>query len=89
MKPTKCTLLFSIFITISLHISGNYVSIIRRTYCIYATLIFFTPSGLLVGMRVSSKLADQTANHNRVKNTSAAVDTVSFPDDGHIVARNM
>ena len=41
-KPTKCTLLLSIFISISLHVSGNYAPIIRRTYCIYATLVFFT-----------------------------------------------
>ena len=41
-KPKKCTLILSIFISTSLHISGNYVSIIRRTYFIYATLILFT-----------------------------------------------
>ena len=55
MKPTGCTLLLSIFISTSLHVSGDYVPIIRRTYCIYATLVFFTLygwlSGLLVGMR--------------------------------------
>ena len=48
-------------------------TIIRRTYCIYATLVFFTLygwlSGLLVGM--------------------CCMDTVSSPDDGHIVAQNM
>jgi len=38
MKPTRCTLLLSIFISTSVHVSDNYVSIIRRTYCIYATL---------------------------------------------------
>ena len=31
MKPTRCALLLSIFISTSLHVSGNYVSIIRRT----------------------------------------------------------
>jgi len=41
MKPTRCALLLSIFISTSLHVSGNCVSIIRRTYCIYATLVFF------------------------------------------------
>jgi hypothetical protein len=35
MKPTRCTLLLSIFIATSVHVSGNYVPIIRRTYCIY------------------------------------------------------
>ena len=42
MKPIKCTLIVSIFISTSLHVSGNYVPIIRRTYCIYTTLVFFT-----------------------------------------------
>ena len=39
MKPTRCTLLLSIFISTSLHVSGNYVPIIRRNYCIYGTLV--------------------------------------------------
>ena len=42
MKPTRCTLLLSIFISTSLHVSGNYVPIVRRIYCICATLVFFT-----------------------------------------------
>ena len=47
IKPTRCTLLLSIFISNSVHVSGNYVPIIRRTYCIYATLVFFTVYGWL------------------------------------------
>jgi len=58
MKPTRLTLLLGIFISTSLHVSGNCVPIISRTYCIYATLVFFTLygwlSGLLVGMRLVS-----------------------------------
>ena len=54
IKPTRWTIFLSIFSSTSLHVSGNYVPIIRRTYCIYATLVFFTLygwlSGLLVGM---------------------------------------
>jgi len=42
MKPTRCTLLLSTFSSTSLHVSGNYVPIIRRTYCIYVTLVLFT-----------------------------------------------
>jgi len=38
MQPTRCTILLSIFISTSLHVSGNYVPISRETYCIYATL---------------------------------------------------
>ena len=45
MKPTRCTLLLRIFTSTSLHVSGNYVPIIRRTSCISATLVFFTFMG--------------------------------------------
>jgi len=68
MKPTRCTLVFSIFISTSEHVSGNYLPIIRRTYCIYASLVFFTLyrwlSNLVVRMRSaqnSSQPAEQTA----------------------------
>ena len=58
MKPTRCTLLLSIFISTSLHVSGNCVPVIRRTCCIYAKLVFFTVygclSGLFVGMGLQS-----------------------------------
>ena len=50
MKPTRCTLFLSIFISNSLHVSGNYVPIIRGTCCIYATLVFFTLYGCLSGV---------------------------------------
>ena len=58
MKPTRCTLLLSIFISTSVHVSGNYVPIIRRTYCIYATLVFFTLYGWLSGLLVGMRLGD-------------------------------
>ena len=41
MKPNRCTLILSIFISTSLHVSSNYLPIIRRTYRIYATQVFF------------------------------------------------
>jgi len=92
MKPTRCTLLLSIFISPSLHVSGNYVPIIRRTYCIYMTLVFFILygglSGLLVGMRSHpNQRSRQPPTQN--KKYQCRIDTVSSPDDGHIVARNM
>ena len=63
----------SIFISNFLHVSGNYVPIIRGTYCIYATL-----SGL------------QTRQPPiRSEKYQCRIDTVSSPDDGHTVARNM
>ena len=67
-----CTLLLSIFISTSLHVSGNYVPIIRRTYCIYATLS---------GLQTRQPLIQSEKYQCRI-------DTVSSPDDGHIVTRN-
>jgi hypothetical protein len=44
------TLLLSIFISTSVRVSSNYVPIIRRTYCIYVTLVCFTLYGWLSGL---------------------------------------
>jgi hypothetical protein len=44
-------LLLGIFTSTSVHVSGNCVPIIRRTYCIYATLVFFTLYGWLSGLQ--------------------------------------
>jgi len=69
MKPTRCILLLSVFISTFLHVSGNYLPTIRRTCCIYATLVFFPLygwlSGLLVGMRLQP--ADQVTTHTEQK----------------------
>ena len=137
MKPTSCTLFLSIFISTFLHVSGNYVPIIKRTYCIYATLVFFTQSHPYQQTRqppslipthqtatqshpnqhtrqppsliptntphshpVSSQPTHQTATqshpnqHTRqtpiqCEKYQCHTDTVSSPDDGHIVVRNM
>ena len=68
MKPIRCTLLLCIFISASLHVSGNYVPIIRRTYCMYETLVFFTLYGWL-----SDLLVDIPDSHPyRMKITSVA-----------------
>ena len=53
MKPSRSTLLLSVFISTSVHVSDNYVPIVRRTYCIYATLVFFTLYGWLSGLQTS------------------------------------
>ena len=55
-KTNTCTLILSIFISISLHVSDNSMSIIRRTYCIYGTLVFFTVYGWLSGLLVRMRL---------------------------------
>jgi len=49
IKPIRCTLPPSIFISASLHVSSNCVPIIRGTYCICATLVFCTLYGWLSG----------------------------------------
>jgi len=54
------------------------VPIIRRTYCIYATLIFFTLYGWLSGLR-TRQVPIQTEKYQ------CRIDTVSISDDGHIV----
>jgi hypothetical protein len=68
MKPTTCTLILSVFISTSVHISGNYVPIISKTYCIYATLVFFTRYVWLSGLGwVAVWSADQPATHTERK----------------------
>ena len=82
MKPARCTLLLGIFVSTSVHVSGNYMPIIRRIYCIYATLVFFTLYGWLSGLQTRQPPIQSEKYQCRI-------DTVSSPDDGHIVARNM
>jgi len=53
MKPARFALPPGIFISTFLHVSDNYVSIIRRTYCNYATLVFFTLYEWLSGLQTS------------------------------------
>ena len=79
MKPSRFTLLISIFISTSLHVSGDGVTIIKRTYCVYVTLVFFTVYGWLSGLQTR-----QPATH-----TQCHIDKVVSPDYGHTVARNM
>ena len=83
MKPARCTLLLSIFISTFLHVWGNYVPIIRRTYCIYAKLVFFILYRWLSGLLQTRQPPIQSE-----KNQCHIV-TVSSPDDWHIVARHM
>ena len=78
MKPIRLTLLLSVFISTSLRVSGNYyVSIIRRTYSIYAALVFFILYGwlsdLLVVMR--QPLIQSEKYHCRVDKVLLMMDT--------------
>jgi hypothetical protein len=69
MKPTTCTLLLSIFISTSVHVSGNYVPIIKRTYCIYVTLVFFVLCVWLSGLLHLKKII-QGCTVNKTKKAS-------------------
>ena len=82
MKPTRFTLLLSIFISTSLHVSGNCVPINRKTYFIDATLVFFVLYGWLSGLQAGQPPIQSEKYQCRI-------DTVSSADDGYIVARNM
>ena len=89
-KLFKCSqIVFNIFISTSLHVSGNYAPIIRRTYCIYATLVFFTLYEWLSGRDVSHP--DQPTRQPPIQSAKyqCRIDTVSSPDDGYTVVRNM
>ena len=71
-----------------LHVSGNYVHIIRRNYCINATL------GICHSVWMTDWFAGwgsyiPDSHPHRVANTRCRIDTVISPDDGHIVGRNM
>jgi hypothetical protein len=68
MKPTSCTLLLSIFISTSVHVSGTFVLIISRIYSIYATPVFFTLYGCLSGLQTRRPVR----RPHRVKNTGVA-----------------
>jgi len=57
----------------SLHVSGNHVPIIRRNYCIYATLVFVTLYGWCLVCWLEFHSNQQTRRHPyRVTNTSVA-----------------
>ena len=85
MKPTVCTLLLSIFISTSLHVSGNYVPIDRRIYCIYATLVFVTVYGWLSGLQTrqppdcSLNPTSRPDSHQTAVSTQPADQTATRP----------
>ena len=60
----------------SIHVSGDYVPIIRRNNCMYATL------GTCYSVWMTLWYAYQTVRQCRIN-------TVVSPDNGHIFSRNM
>jgi len=90
MEPTRFTLLLSIFISTSLHVSGNYVPVIRRTYCIYAGIYHSVRVDVWsAGWDETSLIPTSRPNSHPYRVRKTSIDTVSSSDDGHIVARNM
>jgi len=69
------------YIYFSLHVSGDYVLIIKRYNCIYATLGICHSAWMTVWCAES--------HPHRVTNTKCRIDRVISPDVGHIVTRNM
>ena len=67
----------------SLHVSGNYVPIIRRKYRTYAI-----PGKVSAGRNEIPPCIPDSHLY-RVTNMRCRIGTVFSPDDGHIVARNM
>jgi len=62
----------------SLHVFGDYVPIIRRNTCIYATLS---------GTQGAPCIPD--SHPYGITSTKGSINTVISPDNGHIDARNM
>jgi len=67
---------------------GDYVPIIRRNNCIYATLGICHCVWMTVWYAGYASCISDSHPH-RVTNTKCRIDAVVSPDDGHIVARNM
>jgi len=72
----------------SLHVSCDYVPIIRRNNCIYATL-GNCYSVWMSGMQGGIPPCIPDSDPHRVTSTKCCINSVVSPDDGHIVARNM
>jgi len=69
----------------SVHVSGHYVSIIRRNNCIYATLgVYYS-----VWVTVWYARCIPDSHPHRITSTKCRINTTVSPEDGHIVARNM
>ena len=71
-----------------LHVSSDYVSIIKRNNCIFATLGICHFAWMTVWYAECTPCIPDSYPH-RITSTKCLIDTVISPDDGHIVARNM
>ena len=73
----------------SLRVSGDYVPIIRRNNCVYATLGTSYSVWMTVWYAGWILACIPDSHPHRVTNTKCRIDTVISADDGHTVARNM
>ena len=85
----KINIKFSYYIYFfSRHVSADYVPIIRRNNCIYAT--FCTCYSVwMTGIEDSRPPCVSESHRYRITSTKCRINTVVSPDDGHIVTRNM
>ena len=81
IKPNWCTVLLNVFIYFLYIVSGDYVPIIRRNNCIYATL-GICHSVWMTGMTPHTRQSSTQTDKYQVSHT------IISPDDGHIVAQN-
>jgi len=84
-KANWWTIFFWYVYSFSVHVSGEYVPIIRRNNCIYATL----STCYSVWMTVWYAECIPDSHPYRITSTKCRINTVVSPDDGHIIARNM
>ena len=84
IKPTRCTILLSIFISTSVHVSGNYVPIIRTTYYLCDTGIFHSVWAADWSPGLQTRQTPIQSEKYRCR-----IDTVNSADDEHKGARNM
>jgi hypothetical protein len=75
----------------SLHASGDYVPIIRRNNCIYATLGTCYSVWMIVWYAGWNEIPPCIPHSHlyRITSTKCHINTVVSPDDGHIIARSM
>jgi len=98
MEPSRCSLILGIFISTSLHVSGNYVSIIRRTYFIWATLLFFTLYGWLSGLltrqppvqseKYQCRILTYLLTYSMVQSPSWEPNWFAASQEFHLISRN-
>jgi hypothetical protein len=80
--------LFLVYLSISTA-SGDYVPIIWRNNCVYATLCTCYKIWMTVWYAGWNPPCIPDSHRYRITSAKCRINAVVYPDDGHIVARNM